>query len=98
MEDSYLDIQKLGQDIKENNNVMEQIAYDDEHLAGVSHQDPDEESIQVNQQQDYNSSYYEEGGQSRRYFAEPRKTPAQEMVINGDTDMTLRPVNATISS
>ena len=29
---------------------MEQIAYDDEHLAGVSQQDPDEDSIHVNQQ------------------------------------------------
>ena len=29
---------------------MEQIAYDDEHLAGASQQDPEEESIHVNQQ------------------------------------------------
>ena len=28
---------------------MEQIAYDDEHLAGVSQQDLDEDSIHVNQ-------------------------------------------------
>ena len=49
MEDSLQEIKKLGQEIQENNNVMEQIAYDDEHLAGVSQQDLDEESVQVNQ-------------------------------------------------
>ena len=52
LEDSFLEIKKLSQNIQDNNNVMEQIAYDDENLGGVSRQtDQDDESIQVLRQQ-----------------------------------------------